>query len=192
MAPLLAPSTLDTVLALQITVAWAGEGRSQPSRLGWWQTDLVDEAGGGDLLARLLPRTHSWASLEAVRESARRADAMARKAMAPSDSIHSLFFLGFEIDERLAERLGSLKRAGASPQSALPFPISLSAPFNRDALTEALRQPGSGDAPYTVTPGGRQLKEAMPTSLELAVRNLAAALLPLPEQYPLPFYRVSR
>jgi len=46
---------LDTVLALQLTVAWAGEGLSEPPRLGWWQTDLVDELGGGDLLARLLP-----------------------------------------------------------------------------------------------------------------------------------------
>ncbi|WP_395830945.1 hypothetical protein [Archangium violaceum] len=42
-------STLDTILALQLTVAWAGEGRCEPARLGWWQTDLVDEAGGGDL-----------------------------------------------------------------------------------------------------------------------------------------------
>lgn len=45
----------DFILALQFTVAWAGEGRSQPKRLGWWDTDLIDEAGGGDFLARLTP-----------------------------------------------------------------------------------------------------------------------------------------
>ena len=26
------------------SVAWAGEGRCSPRRLGWWDTDLVDEA----------------------------------------------------------------------------------------------------------------------------------------------------
>ena len=185
-------STLDTVLALQLTVAWAGEGLSRPPRLGWWQTDLIDEAGGGDLLARLLPRTHTWASLEAARETARRADAQARKAMASSDSIHSLFFLGFEVNERLAERLGALKRAGAPPQQVLPLPISLAEPFSADALAEALRMPASGSPPYTVTPAGRQLTGPMPASLERAVQNLSAALLPLSERYPLPFYRVSQ
>src|SRR5690606_33587670 len=128
-----------------------------PPRLGWWQTDLVDEAGGGDLLARLLPRTHAWASLEATRETALRTDAQARKAMASSDSIHSLFFLGFEVDERLAERLGALKRAGAPPHQVLPLPPSLAEPFSADALAEALRLPGSSGLTYTVTPAGRQL-----------------------------------
>jgi hypothetical protein len=31
----------------------------------------------------------------------------------------------------------------------------------------------------------------MPGELETAVRNLAAALVPPPERYPLPFYRVK-
>lgn len=184
-------STLDTVLALQLAVAWAGEGLSHPPRLGWWQTDLVDEAGGGDLLARLLPRTHAWASLEAAREAARRTEALARKALASSDSIHSLFFLGFEVDEKLAERLGALKRAGTPPGQVLPFPLSLSEPFNAETLSEALRQPRSSAPAYTVTPAGRQLKGPRPDSLELTVRHLCAALLPFPERYPLPFYRVS-
>jgi hypothetical protein len=66
-------TALDEILALQITAAWAGEGACVPPRLGWWRTDLVDPAGGGDLLARLLPKTHAWASIEAVREAAIRA-----------------------------------------------------------------------------------------------------------------------
>jgi len=44
---------LDTILALQMTVAWAGEGLCDPKRLNWWRTDLVDELGGGDLFQRL-------------------------------------------------------------------------------------------------------------------------------------------
>lgn len=87
--------TLDAILALQLTVAWAGEGRCTPRRLGWWDTDLIDEAGGGDLLARLLPKTHAWASLEAVREAARRTDAKARGRMADPDKMRSLHFLRF-------------------------------------------------------------------------------------------------
>jgi hypothetical protein len=77
MASTLPNETLDEILAFQFVVAWAGEGRCEPKRLGWWDTDLIDPAGGGDLLARLLPRTHAWASLEAVREAARRTDAKA-------------------------------------------------------------------------------------------------------------------
>ena len=68
-------AVLDEILALQITVAWAGEGTCAPPRLGWWRTDLVDPAGGGDLLARLLPNTHAWAVFEAVRCAAIRAAA---------------------------------------------------------------------------------------------------------------------
>jgi hypothetical protein len=47
-------AALDSILAMQLTVAWAGEGRCSPARPGWWDTDLIDEAGGGDFFARLL------------------------------------------------------------------------------------------------------------------------------------------
>jgi hypothetical protein len=57
-------STVDSVLAVQLTVAWPGESRETTKRLGWWHTDLVD-IGGGDFLARLLPPTHAWRSNKA-------------------------------------------------------------------------------------------------------------------------------
>ncbi|HEY5955223.1 MAG TPA: hypothetical protein VIV60_01670 [Polyangiaceae bacterium] len=44
-APARDVGTIDKILAIQLLVAWAGEGRSEPKRLGWWDTDLVDEAG---------------------------------------------------------------------------------------------------------------------------------------------------
>jgi len=56
-------SSLDAILALQLTLAWAG-GRCSPRCLGWWNTDLVDESGGGDLWACLPPQTHASAGLE--------------------------------------------------------------------------------------------------------------------------------
>lgn len=183
-------TTLDAILALQLTVAWAGESKEQTKRLGWWPTDLVDASGGGDLMARLLPRTHAWASLEAVREAARRADEQGRKGMAEPDQVRSIFFLGFEVDERLAERLAEHKRSGTAPAEALALPLQLDAPFTPDAFAKALQSQGKPPA-YDVVPGGRQLKGAMPEPLEVAVRVLAAALVPVPEKYPLPFFRVK-
>jgi hypothetical protein len=110
--------------------------------------------------------------------------------MADPDQLRTLFFFGFDVDERLAERLTELKRAGTSPSAALPLPLAFDAPFSADELTAALRGAGKGPA-FDVVPGGRQLKGAMPESLELAAKNLAAALVPPPERYPLPFYRVK-
>ncbi|MDI1434926.1 BREX-6 system BrxE protein [Polyangium sorediatum] len=183
---------LDQILALQFTVAWAGEGLCEPRRLGWWETDLVDEAGGGDLFARLTPRTRAWASLEAVREAARRVDAKARGKLADPDSVRSLFFLGFEIDEQLGDRLAVLKRdeENPSPAKVLALPLSLDAEFSRDKLTRVLAP--AGEEKFAVTPAGRQLKGPMPKEPEVLVRRLAAALVPLAEQYPLPYFQAER
>lgn len=149
----------------------------------------MDATGGGDFLARLLPRTHAWASLEAVREAARRVDEQGRRGMADPDQLRTLFYFGFDVDERLAERLSELKRGGTSPATSLPLPLALEGPLD-DAFTEALRGAGKGPA-FDVVPGGRQLKGAMPGALDLAAKHLAAALVPPPERYPLPFYRVK-
>lgn len=181
--------TLDAILALQTAVGWAGEGRESTKRLGWWNTDLVDPTGGGDFLARLLPRTHAWASLEAVREAARRVDEQGRRGMADPDQIRSLYFLGFDVDERLAERLAEHKRSGSAPADVLRLPVRLDA-FDADAFAAALRLEGKAPA-YDVVPGGRQLKGAMPAQLEVAVKTLAAALVPPPDRYPLPFFKVK-
>lgn len=182
-------STLDEILAIQLTVAWAGEGRCEPPRLGWWQTDLVDQAGGGDLLERLLPRTHAWASLEAVREAARRADAEARRKHADPDRLRTLFHLGFELDERLDERLAQHKRQGTPPHAALPSLANTAGAFDREELAALLR-PSSSGPEARVVPGGRELRGPPPAAPELLVRHLAAALVPFAPQYPLPFYRV--
>jgi hypothetical protein len=179
--------TLDAILAMQLTIAWAGEGRCSPKRLGWWDTDLIDDAGGGDFFARLLPQTHAWASLEAVREAARRTDAKARGKMADPDKMRSLYFLGFEVDEQLGDRLAAHKRSGKKPAEALPLPLPLTAEFSKDKLVATLQ----GDVPFTTVPNGRQLSGQRPEAPDALVRRLAAALVPLAEHYPLPFFKLE-
>ena len=181
-------ATVDAILAMQLTIAWAGEGRCDPRRLGWWDTDLVDEAGGGNFFERLLPQTHRWASLEAVREAARRTDAKARAKMAEPDKMRTIYFLGFEVDEQLGDRLAALKRSGRTPAEALSLPLPLTAAFSKEALTRALREV---DAPFTKVPNGRQLKHPLPEPPDLLVKQLCAALVPLAEQYPLPFFKTG-
>jgi hypothetical protein len=181
-------STLDAILTIQLTVGWAGEGRCSPRRLGWWDTDLIDEAGGGDFLARLLPQTHAWASLEAAREAARRVDAKARAKMADPDKMRTLFFLGFELDEQLDDRLAAHKRSARPPAEALPFPLALTADFPKDKLASALQ---GGDVAFATVPNGRQLKGKPPDAPDALVKQLAAALVPFAERYPLPFFKLE-
>ena len=184
MASTIPDETLDEILAIQFVVAWAGEGRCEPKRLGWWDTDLIDGAGGGDLLARLLPQTHAWASLEAVREAARRTDAKARSKMANPDKMRSIFFLGFELDEQLSDRLSALKRKEGVRPDALPLPLPLSSEFSPEKFSIVFK----GTMAFDRTPSGRQLRGKRPEAPNEMVRQLAAALIPITDQYPLAFY----
>lgn len=188
MVSLVPDATLDAILAMQLTVAWAGEGRCSPRRLGWWDTDLIDEAGGGDFFARLLPQTHEWASLEAVREAARRVDAKARGKMADPDKMRTLFFLGFELDEQLGDRLAAHKRSGRRPADALPVTVPLTAEFSKEKLVSSLQ---GDDVAFTTVPNGRQMKGELPDAPDALVKRLAAALVPFADQYPLPFYKLE-
>jgi len=187
MHPGVSAAELDEVLALQVTIAWAGEGLCSPPRLGWWRTDLVDPAGGGDLIARLMPKTARWAVLEAVREVARRADERARLGMAEPERLRTLFHFGFHLDERLAQRLLELKRLGQPPEEALPGPPRLGPEFDRDSFVEGLRLLDKGG--FSTVPGGRELRGPLPSDLPDLARRLVAALAPLAPTYPVPFYR---
>lgn len=180
-------SDLDQILSAQLAVAWAGEA-GEERRLGWWRTDLLSEFGGYDLFKRLLPRTWDWAALQGAREAARRRDAELRARASDPDQILSLFRLGFELDERVEERLQEHKRAGKAPNIALPSAGALiSEHWNADAFRDWAA--GHGEAAYTAAPIGRLLKGAPPASPAQLVRSLVAALLPLADSYPLPHYR---
>ena len=185
-------STLDSILALQMTIAWAGEGLCEPKRLDWWRTDLIDEAGGGDLLKRLLPKTHQWAALEAVRSAAIQIDRRERAKLAKPDALRTLFFWGALVDEQLSDRLAEHKRNASSqmPAEVLPLPIELGASFDRAGF-EALLRISEGKVETKIVPGGRLLVENGEEDLEIQAKKLAAALLPFADNYPMPMYRIG-
>jgi hypothetical protein len=192
---------LDRILALQLSVAWAGEQHGDPPSLGWWETSLADPDGGGDFLQRMFPRTHVWAALGSMREAARRADAKARGQTARSDELITLFHFGFEWDEALQERFEHHKRQGVEPpksddaEDANRDPASVfgqhyavRSKFDRAAFEKYLGAL-AGKVAHELVPGGRQLTGALGAYDEAAVQ-LARALLPLTPAYPLPFYPV--
>ncbi len=185
-------SELDSVLAVQLTIAWAGEtvgGVGGENRLGWWRTELTDPEAGGDFLARMLPRTHAWAAFGAVRDAARHVDEVARRRSGTPDAMWSLFHFGFALDERLDARLAELRRAGALPREALGATLPVADRFDRAAFTAWL----GGLAPKVsteVVPGGRRLR-GRPSSPVEASRRLAAALVPFGPAYPLPFFSMA-
>jgi len=180
-------SELDFALTAQFIVAWAGEGGEEP-RLKWWRSDMVSEFGGEDLFRRLLPHTWEWAVLQAAREAARRKDAELRAKDHDPDQILSLFSLGFELDERLEERLQDLKRSGALPQEALSgIKDGIRPEWSRDAFFDWVA--GHGTADTTSAPAGRRLKGTPPISLDATVRQLVAGLAPTSDAYPLPHFR---
>ncbi|WP_411868854.1 BREX-6 system BrxE protein [Vulcanococcus limneticus] len=186
-------SDLDLALTAQIAVAWAGEGGEEP-RLSWWQTDLVSEFGGEDLLRRLLPKTYPWAVFQAVREAARRKDEELRAKASDPDQLVTLFRFGFELDEQIEERLQTHKRSGLSPQEALPGLVevlgaTLHEPWDRAHFEQWVE--GYGPAQSDPVPTGRQLKGTAPTALDRRVQQLVAALAPLSDAYPLPHFRVK-
>lgn len=188
-APLADAAILDEILSLQLLVAWAGEGKTDPPRLGWWRTSLVDEFGGEDLFKRLMPRTWKWAVLEAARTAARIADAEARSHAADGDQLISLFHFGFELDEQLDDRLAELKRSEQDPTELLPRLSAIRQPWNADAFLASLRDLGGATtAPSSI---GRRLKGSMPASPVEAARQLAAAMVPPGDRYPAPHWKVD-
>jgi len=125
-----------------------------------------------------------------VREAARRVDAKARGRHGDPDRLRTIFFLGFEVDERLDDRLGELRRSGRAPEEALPLPHRLGAEFDAGALP-ALLAPGEKAAFEAVPPIGRKLRGAAPAAVDDLVARLTAALVPVADGYPLPFYRTG-
>ena len=183
------PAVLDEILSLQLLVAWAGEGKTDPPRLGWWRTSLVDEFGGEDLFARLMPRTWKWAVLEAARVAARTTDAEARSHAAAGDQLISLFHFGFELDEQLDDRLAELKRGEIDPAEALPRLATIREPWSKDTFLAGMRALGS--AATASSSIGRRLKGAVPESRAEAARQLAAAMVPPGDRYPAPHWKVD-
>jgi hypothetical protein len=181
----LSSKQLDPILAVQLTVAWAGESGGDPPRLGWWETDLVDADAAGDLFARLLPRSQQWAGLESVRAAAIRVDNRRRAALASPDKVRTLFHLGFRIDEQLRDRLLFHKRHGSSPASVFGKEFGVSNKYSRPSFEAYLGQ--FAKARMKVIPGAREIA-AIGGSVTDQILQLASVLAPLSNEYPLPFF----
>jgi hypothetical protein len=184
----LRPAQLDEILALQLAVAWAGEAAGEPARLGWWKSDLVDPEGGGDLFARLVPRTAPWASLILVREAARRVDDAARQQLAQSDRMFTLFHFGFAVDEQLSDRLAEHRQRQDQPAAVFGDGFFVGKPWSREAFEGLLSK--YAKPKVQITPGGRKVEPKGAVAPELAPL-LAAALLPITPKYPLPYVEVG-
>ncbi len=185
-----APEELDAVLMLQFFIAWAGEGLTDPPRLGWWSMQLLDEWGGEDLFKRLFPRTFQWALLEGVRKVAIQADRQKRTNLAQPDAVRTLFFWGFGIDEKLEERLSFHKQNASNPYAVLNFPLDLRKEFNEQAFEQAIKSLNSEIA-FKIVPEGREIEDVMPESIADTAKNLVSGLIPLADRYPMPFYRIQ-
>jgi hypothetical protein len=185
-----APSAehLDAILALQLSVAWAGEAAGDPPRLAWWKSDLVDPEGGGDLFARLVPKTAPWASLALVREAARRVDQAARSKLANPDAAWTLFHFGYATDERISDRLAWHRQHQHDPKEVLGPHFLVGTPWSPRALEAMLAN--LGKPKVTITPAGRKVELTEPSASK-AAPLLAAALLPLAAAYPMPFVEVA-
>lgn len=171
-------STLDAILSLQLVVAWAGEA----SRLGWWNTNLIDPDAGLDLLTRLAPRTAALAGWELVRAAAIAVDAERRGPQAERDRMVTLFHLGVDLDEALADRLREIKMSGGT----LPDLPTADTQFDRAAFAARLSALGAVDTEPRAS--GRRIKGPMPVEPAVRVTRLAAALVPLVDHYPLPYF----
>ena len=181
-------SDLDHLLTLQFAVAWAGEAGEEP-RLGWWRTDMVSEDGGADFFQRVAPASWRWAVLQAAREAARRADAAGRARLDDADRAFTLYFQGFELDERVEERLGELKRTGGAPEKLLPgLAKVVAARWDRPAFEAWIATKGAPPA-ANATAAGRRIDGAAPSGIVLRADKLVAALAPLGTHYPLPYFR---
>jgi hypothetical protein len=186
----IASKELDVVLMLQLFISWAGEGLTEPPRLGWWSTQLLDEWGGENLFRRLFPRTFEWALLEAVRKVAIQADRQKRTNLAQPDEVRTIFFWGFGIDEKLEERLSFHRQNGSKPHDVLNFPLDLKEEFDKKAFEQAIQTLNS-KIQCKIVPEGREIKEAIPELITDAAKNLVSGLIPLVDKYPMPFYRVQ-
>lgn len=173
------PLVLDSILSLQLVVAWAGEA----SRLGWWNTNLIDPDAGLDLLTRLAPRTAALAAWELVRAAAIAVDADRRGPQAERDRMVTLFHLGVDLDEALADRLREIKMSGGTFPD-LPFP---DAKFDRAAFSARLSALGTVETEARAS--GRRIKGELPVGPDVRVKRLAAALVPLADHYPMPYYQ---
>jgi hypothetical protein len=115
-------------------------------------------------------------------------DAAGRAKHGDGDKLRTIFFLGFDLNEKLGDRLAVHKRDRRVPEDVLTFPFPLAGKFPQVAVAQFLATDGPA-AFEKVPPIGRRLKGTIPKGPDRLVAVLAAALLPPTDQYPMPFHR---
>lgn len=183
-------SLLDAILKIQIAVAAAGGRWDDGTGLHWWRSRLADDFGGVDLFQRLAPAAGDWSVLDVVRRAAKSYDRRCRTAIAgTSGRLRTVFWLGGELEELLDRRLRHHKTERNDARLILGADVQVGESFDGSAFRRWLEGLHGEEAPLIVA-GGRELKSPpLHDPLQMAKR-LAAALLPLPDHYPVPFFRV--
>jgi hypothetical protein len=182
---------IDSLLSAQLIVAWAGEkgDAEDPAsqRLGWWQTNLVGE-GAEYEFKDLLPNTWRWGMLQAVRHAAKIHDASVRAKDHDPDRLLTLYSLGFEIDEKVDERLVQFKQNSKAIKEVLPDVASLiNGGWSLDRFTAWVAKHGKEST--TTVPAGRRLKGQPPEQFQTLLGKLIAGLAPLADTYPMPHFK---
>lgn len=182
---------IDSLLSAQLIVAWAGEkgDAEDPAsqRLGWWQTNLVGE-GAEYEFKDLLPNTWRWGMLQAVRHAAKIHDASVRAKDHDPDRLLTLYSLGFEIDEKVDERLVQFKQNSKAIEEVLPDVASMiNAGWSLDRFTTWVAKHGKEST--TTVPAGRRLKGQPPEQISTLLGKLIAGLAPLADTYPMPHFK---
>ncbi len=182
---------VDLLLAAQLIVAWAGEkGDSEDpasQRLGWWHTNIVGEGAEYDL-KELLPNTWRWAMLQTVRHAAKIHDASVRAKDHDPDRLLTMFSLGFEIDEKVDERLVQFKQNSKAIEDVLPDVASMiNSAWSVDRFTSWVMKHGKESS--TTVPAGRRLKGQPPEQVQAMLGKLIAGLAPLADTYPMPHFK---
>jgi len=182
---------IDTLLAAQIIVAWAGEkgDTDEPSgrRLEWWRTELIGEGAEYDL-KELLPNTWHWAMLQSARYAAVLHDTSVRQKDHDPDRLLTLYSLGFEIDEKVDERLVQFKQNSEKLEEVLPDVATLvNSEWSEGKFLEWVKKHGKEST--TSLPAGRRLKGKPPEALSETIKRLIAGLAPLADTYPMPHFR---
>ena len=184
-------NTLDQILAIQILIAWAGEGGDEP-RLDWWKSEVLSEFGGFSTLQELMPNTALWLACKAAREIAKREDEKRRKTSSDSDQIYTIYRLGFEIDEQLEHQLSDLIHAKSSLSilfKDIPWVEDLTEQeWEQDGFDKWLRSLGERGT-HKDEPTGRRIVGSAPEDILTRVQKLANHLSPLSKNYPMSYYK---
>ncbi len=139
-------------------------------------------------MKELLPNTWKWAILQAVREAAKIHDAAVRSKDHDPDRLLTLYSLGFEIDEKVDERLIQFKQTGKVLENVLPDVAEMiGAEWAVDRFTAWVERHGKES--FTAVPAGRRLKGQPPEQLSDLTKRLIGGLANLSDEYPMPHFK---